>query len=157
MYVRYSNIAEILWVKIHLLPSRICIIKCPAIVRSRHTVVCCAAQKPGAHKRQVCITGVKKTPFSCISSSTFPAHEISMWIRSGWGTSNSKFELNLPSHSQDMDLPNLSYFLHIFLLLFAILFKIDITHACFDRLPWNLEHYQIIIERMYDSAFVGMG
>ena len=52
-----------------------------------------------------------------------------MQISSGWGTSNSKFELNPPSRSQDMRLQSSSYFLRIFLflllfpLLFATLFK----------------------------------
>ena len=38
--------------------------------------------------------------------------KFSVWIPLGWGTSNSKFELNLPSCSQDMHLQSLSYSLH---------------------------------------------
>ena len=117
-------------------------------VISRHTVVCRAAQETrSARQTSVYFTGVKKTPFSRICSSTVPKQKhtkFSVWITSGWGTSNSKFKLNPPSCSRDMRLQSSSYFLHIFLLLlllFATLFEIAITHACFDGLSWNLERY----------------
>jgi len=114
-------------------------------LKSRHTVVCRAAQETrGAWQTSVYFTGVKKTPFSRICSSTLPEQKhtkFSVWIPSGCGTSNSKFELNLPSCSRDIRLQSSSYFLRVFLLLFATLFEIAITHACFDGLSWNLEHY----------------
>ena len=73
--------------------------------------------------------------FSCIGRSILPEqkYKFSVQILSGWSTSNSKFELNLSSCSRDMHLQDLSYFLHIFLffLLFATLFEITITCACF--------------------------
>ena len=106
------------------------------ILWSRHMVVCCVAQETrGAQQASVYFTGVKKTPFSRICSSTLPEQKkmkFSVWIPSSWGTSNSKFELNLPSRSQDMHLQSSSYFLRIFVLLFATLFEIVIIHTCFD-------------------------
>jgi len=113
---------------------------------SRHTVVCHAAQETrDAKQTSVYFTGIKKTSFSRICSSTLPEQKhtkFSVWIPSGWGTSDSKFELNPPSPSWDMRLQSSSYFLRIFLLLlFGTLFEIAITHACFDGLSWNLEHY----------------
>ena len=114
-----------------------------ANILSRYTVVCRAAQETrGTRQTSVYFTGVKKTLFSRICSSTLPEQKHTkffVWIPSGCGTSNSKFELNQPSCSRDMRLKSSSYFLRIFL--FATLFKITITHACLNGLPWNLEHY----------------
>ena len=87
-------------------------------VQSIHTVVCRAAQETrGAWQTSVYFTGVNKIPFSRICSSTLPEQKhtkFSVWIPSGWGTSNSKFELNPPSRSRDMRLQSSSYFLRIF-------------------------------------------
>jgi len=116
-------------------------------VQSIHTVVCRAAQETrGAWQTSVYFKGVKKILFSHICSSTLLEQKhtkFSVRIPSGWGTSNFIFELNLPSCSRDMCLQSSPYFLHIFLLLllFATLFEITITHACFDGLPWNSKHY----------------
>ena len=51
-----------------------CIINnCFALLVSRHTIVCRVAQETrGARQTRVYFTGVKKTPFSCIFSSTLP-------------------------------------------------------------------------------------
>jgi len=59
----------------------------------------------GVRQTSVYFTGVKKMPFSCICSLKLPEQKqtkFSVQISSGWGTSNSKFELNPLSRSQDM-------------------------------------------------------
>jgi len=98
---------------------------------STHTVVCRAAQEKrnlGVGQTSMYFTEVKKMPFSHICSSKLPEQKHTKFfvrISSEWGTSDSKFELNSPSRSQDMRLQSSSYFLRIFLLflLFATLFK----------------------------------
>ena len=110
--------------------------------------MCRAVQETwGARQTSVYFTGVKKTPFLRIYSSTLLKQKhtkFSVCIPLGWGTSNSKFELNPPSCSRDMRLQSSSYFLRIFLLLlllFATLFESAIPHACFDpKFGSLLEH-----------------
>ena len=113
-------------------------LNCAVYHTSRHTVVCCVAQETqGARQTRVHFTGVKKTPFSRICSSTLPEQKhlkFSVRIPSGWGTFILKFELNPLSFSQDIHLQSLSYFVRIFLL-FATLLEIALTHAHFDGLP----------------------
>jgi len=99
------NICTTLVVKTIKVPRRgiiwYCTAKCGML--SRHTVVCRAAKETwGARQASVYFTGVKKTPFSRICSSAIPEQKhttFSVWISLGWGTSNSKFELNPPSIS----------------------------------------------------------
>ena len=59
--------------------------------RSRHTVVCCAAQETwGARQASVYFTGVKKTPLSRICSSALSEQKHTkfyVWISLEWGTS----------------------------------------------------------------------
>ena len=85
---------------------------------SRHTVVCHEAQETWhAWQTTVYFTGVKKMPFLHICSSTVPGQKDTkffVWISLGWSTSNSKFELNLPSRSRDIRLQSSSYFLLLF-------------------------------------------
>ena len=103
----------------------------PSIIKTHGSVSCGPRNQENLDMRQTSVyfTGVKKTPFSCICSSKLPEQKhtkFSVQISSGWGTSNSKFELNPPSRSQDMRLQSSSYFLRVFLLLFllfATLFK----------------------------------
>ena len=104
------------------------------MIKTHSSVSCGPRNKEnlGVRQTSVYFTGVKKMPFSRICSSKLPEQKhtkFSMQISSGWGISNSKFELNPPSLSRDMRLQSLSYFLHIFLevlflLLFATLFKL---------------------------------
>ena len=107
-------------------------------IKTHGSVLCGPRKKkPWAWDKQVCILqGVKKTPVSRICSSKLPEQKhtkFSVQISSGWGTSNSKFELNQPSRSRDMHLQSSSYFLLLFLL--CNTFKITITRACFVGLP----------------------
>jgi len=77
-------------------------------------------------------TGVKKTPFSSNCSSTLPEQKhmnFSVQISSGWGTSNSEFEVNPLSCSQDM---HLQFIFLLLLLLYAALFEVAITFAYFN-------------------------
>ena len=74
--------------------------------------------------------------FSRICNLTLPEQEhMDFRFPLGWDTTNSKFELNLPSHSRDMLLQSLPYLICIFVLLFETLFEIIITFACFNGLP----------------------
>ena len=125
---------------------------CSAI--SGHMVVCHAALETwGVQQTGVYFTGVvKKTTFSHICSLTLPEHNQTKFYEQAslrWGTSISKFELNLPSFSRDMCLQSLSYFL-----LFAILFEITNLHILWWialRIRIQLEHIRAYLLSQFEQ------
>ena len=78
------------------------------ITKSRNMALCCVAHETqGAQQTRVYFTGVRKTLFTRICSSTLPEQKhtkFSVRMYSKWGTFSFKFERNLPIHSQDMRL-----------------------------------------------------
>ena len=101
-----------------------------------HGSMSCGPRKPWACDRQVCFfyfiiffTELKKMPFSYICSSTLPEQKHTNFTNSlGVGYLQfriwAEFAKLFPRYAP-------SYFLCIFLL-FALLFEITITHACFN-------------------------
>ena len=110
-------------------------------IKTHGSVSCSPRNLHGVHDIQVSdyFTGVKKMLFSRICSSILPEqkHEIFCVNSLGWDTSNSKFELNLPSCSRDMCLQSLSYFEFFFSFsFFSQHFLKLLARTCFNEI-WS--------------------